>query len=364
MRRAVWLYLLFSLAAFGQDCTTYVVVGAFDRTSGDDIDHLKADDFQARMSGRILSVVSAAQNFNSRLLVLMETDGLAKNDKLGDEINLATRIARQAPEGKPVAFGVYAGRAVFTKGFISETEPRARAISDVREEGGSLGKKVALYDSLLHGLELFGPHQPGDTVLLIGDPYDDGSRHSDSDVEKEFLRTGTRFLVVLRQDLSRVSRDFLWNNHEREKEFFSELPRQNRRRLYRFQRAFSRHLCLERVHAGIESAWKSAPASQMEAAVSQPHSRRASKDCSLLPSAVAGVLQCARWSKINAPREGRVVISGTVVLISLLRPRVVRERPVPALLPSVCGPLPGAWHGLQRAWPAWPRSLSRCPPVR
>lgn len=224
MRRAVWLYLLFSLAAFGQDCTTYVIVGAFDRTSGDDIDHLKADDFQARMSGRILSVVSAAQNFNSRLLVLMETDGLAKNDKLGDEINLATRIARQAPEGKPVAFGVYAGRAVFTKGFISETEPRARAISDVREEGGSLGKKVALYDSLLHGLELFGPHQPGDTVLLIGDPYDDGSRHSDSDVEKEFLRTGTRFLVVLRQDLSRVSRDFLWNNHEREKEFFSELP--------------------------------------------------------------------------------------------------------------------------------------------
>ncbi|MGH9565234.1 MAG: hypothetical protein ACRD4F_01715 [Candidatus Angelobacter sp.] len=193
MRRAVWLSLLFSLAAFGQDCTTYVIVGAFDRTSGDDIDHLRADDFQARVSGTTLPIVSAVQNFNSRLLVLIETDGLAKDDKLVNELNLATRIARQAPEGKPVAFGVYAGRAVFTNGFISETEQRARAISNVREEGDSLGKKVTLYDSLLHGLKLFGPHQPGDTVLLIGDPYDDGSRHSDSDVEKSFYGPGHAF---------------------------------------------------------------------------------------------------------------------------------------------------------------------------
>lgn len=226
MRQILWvslLLLLSSLFAVGQNCTTYIVVGAFDRHSGDDIDDLKPSDFQARMSGASLSVVSAAQNFSSRLVILMETDGADRSVKLEDVENLATRLARELPQGKPVAFGAFAKRAVFTRGFSSDQQERSTAINEIREEANTLGKEVSLFDSLHQALELFGPHRPGDTILLIADPYDDNSRHSASDIEKELLRSGTRLLVMLRQNLSRVSRDFLWKSHDREKQFFTDM---------------------------------------------------------------------------------------------------------------------------------------------
>ncbi len=226
MRQILWVSLLCflsSLLAVAQNCTTYVVVGAFDRKSGDDIDDLKPSDFQARMKGVALPIVSAAQDFSSRLVILMETDGMDRNAKLEDVENLATRLARELPQGKPVAFGAFANRAVFTRGFISEQQERSTAISEIREEANTLGKEVSLFDSLHQALELFGPHRPGDTILLIADPYDDSSRRSAGDIEKELLRSGTRLLVMLRQRLSHVSRDFLWKSHDREKEFFSDM---------------------------------------------------------------------------------------------------------------------------------------------
>lgn len=223
MRLILWISLLFlSSFAAGQNCTSYVVVGAFDRGSGDDIDNLRPDDFQARMNGANLPVVSVAQNFSTRLLILVETDG-TQREKIEDVVNLVTRLAGQMPQGKPVAFGAFASRAIFTKNFNVDAEERSTAINEIREESSSLGKNVSLFDSLHQALAMFGEHRPGDTILLIGDPYDDNSRHSASDIEKELLHSGTRLLVMLREHLSRVSRDFLWKSHEREKQFFSDM---------------------------------------------------------------------------------------------------------------------------------------------
>lgn len=225
MHRILWivLFMLLPIIALGQSCTTYVVVGAFDRKSGDDIDDLKPEDFQARMKNAALPVVSAAQDFSSRLVILMETDGMDGNTKLEDVENLSTRLARELPRGKPVAFGAFARRAIFTRGFISDQTERGAAISEIREEADSLGKDVSLFDSLHQALELFGPHRPGDTILLIADPYDDNSHRSAGELEKELLASGTRLLVMLRQRLSHVSRDFLWSSHDREKQFFSDM---------------------------------------------------------------------------------------------------------------------------------------------
>ena len=151
---------------------------------------------------------------------MLETDD-ANDPKISDVIESTIRMARQAPEGQPVAFGVYADKAVFTKEFISDPEKRAKAMNGVIEEAGSLGKRVALFDALHQALQLFGEHQPGDTVLLVGSPYDDKSNHSLGEVEKEFLATGTRLMAMLRRPMSRVARgDFLLNSHEPEKALF------------------------------------------------------------------------------------------------------------------------------------------------
>ncbi|HET9181103.1 MAG TPA: hypothetical protein VFP59_03140 [Candidatus Angelobacter sp.] len=225
MRRALWLLLLLvSSFAAAQECTTYVVVPVVDHKTGEEIDNLKMGDFTAKSGHISLPIVSAEHKFSNRLLVLLETDGIASSDKLDHEIKTMTQLARQAPDGRPVAFGIYADRAVFSKDFSSDEKQRTTEINEIIEEAGELsGKHVVLFDTLLQALARFGPHQAGDTILLVGDPYDDNSHHSADDVEKEFLRSGIRLTIMLRQPLSGVSRDFMWSTHDREKQMFDLL---------------------------------------------------------------------------------------------------------------------------------------------
>jgi hypothetical protein len=224
MRSSLWLFVLFlSTWAASQECTTFVVVAALDHETGEELDTLQSQDFHISIGSKPVEIISATRPFNNRLLILVETDGAADSDKLADTVELITRFAREAPEGKPIAFGAYADRAVFTKGFLSDPKERGTAINTVIDEAGSLGKRVALMDSLHKALSLFGRHQAGDTVLLVADPFDDYSKESIGDIEKEFLASGTRLSVMLRQQMSRVARDFLWTSHEREKKLLENL---------------------------------------------------------------------------------------------------------------------------------------------
>jgi hypothetical protein len=199
--------------ASAQECTSYVVVSAFDRKTGDDIGDLNAGDFQALLGKRDVAVVSATQKFTDRLLVLLQTDG-TNNDRIEEVVDLATRMARQAPEGKQLAFGVFVKKSAFTKGFITEQKSRALAISGLREDEPNLGKQVHLYNALHEALKVFGRHQPGDSVLVITDGYDDGSEHSGEEVKNEYVNSGTRLFVSLRRTPSRVSGNFTWTSPE------------------------------------------------------------------------------------------------------------------------------------------------------
>jgi hypothetical protein len=207
------VFCLLPAPATGQECTSYVVVSAYDRKTGDDIANLNAGDFQALLGKRDAAVVSATPKFTDRLLVLLQTDG-TNNDRIEEVVSLATRMARQAPEGKPLAFGVFVKRSAFTQGFITDPKSRALAISGLAEEEPALGKQVHLYNALHQALKVFGPHQPGDAVLVITDGYDDGSDHSGLEVQKEFLNSGTRLFVALRRTPSRVSGNFMWTSPE------------------------------------------------------------------------------------------------------------------------------------------------------
>jgi hypothetical protein len=219
MRRLVIVAfaLLLSSPGVAQECTVTVLASFYDQLTKNEIETLKTQDIEVKINGKKLPVVSASRDFNNRLLILLETEGSAKNEKLADLVSTVTQQARQAPEGKPVAFGVFAEKASFTKGFSSEAEMRSAAINEVVESAPPLGKRVALWDALHEALALFGPHQPGDTVLLVGDPYDDSSHRSPESVEKEFIANGTRLFMMRRTQGSRVERDFLWQSHDLEK---------------------------------------------------------------------------------------------------------------------------------------------------
>ena len=211
--RLLLLLLVSSFWAVGQSCTSYTVVGAVDRKTGDDIANLNSADFEAKLGNEHLAITSVTQNFSNRLLVLLETDG-TNSDRIEEVVSLATRLAREAPEGRQLAFGAFAQRSLFTRGFSGDPAERARQISAVIEEAPTLGKRIAIYEALHNALALFGMHEPGDTVLVVADGYDDGSEHSGDSVEKEFVSTGTRLLVMLRQTPSHVMGNFMWRNPE------------------------------------------------------------------------------------------------------------------------------------------------------
>jgi hypothetical protein len=223
MRQVLFLgaLLLLGTVAFCQDCTTSVVVNVFDDRLRVDVQNLQAEDFRARVGDMPITVVNSQQDYNSRLLVLVGVNGTAKNEKLEDRVETITLMAKEAPEGRPVAFGMYADKTVMTEDFITDPKKRARQIDSVVEDAHSLGKRVALFDALHEALKLFGQHQPGDTILLVGSPYDDKSDHSVGEIEKEFLASGTRLMAMDRETMSRVdSPDFAFNTHAAEKSLF------------------------------------------------------------------------------------------------------------------------------------------------
>jgi hypothetical protein len=230
MDRGLLAFLFMALAtgwAAGQECTATVLVSFYDQLTTSEIQSLTSDDIQVRMSGANLPVLSASRDFHNRLLILLQTEGAGKNEKLEELVEQVTQQARTAPEGKPVAFGIFAEKALFTKEFLADPDKRTAAVNGVIEEIGSLGgKRVALWDALHQALEQFGPHQPGDTILLIGDPYDDASHHSAHQVEKEFLSRETRFFMMRRLHASRVDRDFMWSTHELEKSTLDRLTQE------------------------------------------------------------------------------------------------------------------------------------------
>jgi hypothetical protein len=213
----VFFVLLLPSWAAAQECTVTVLASFYDQLTKDEIETLKTEDFVVKIDGRTLPVQSASRDFHNRLLILLETEGSAKNEKLAELVDTITLQARQAPDGDPVAFGIFAGKSLFTKEFLADPEKRAKAVNAVIEEAGSMGKDLALWDALHQALAVFGPHQPGDTILLIGDPYDNASHHSAESVEKEFIANGTRLFMMRRMQGSRVDRDFLWRAHELEK---------------------------------------------------------------------------------------------------------------------------------------------------
>jgi hypothetical protein len=213
---------LLSLPAFAQDCTTYVLVAAYDKRSGDTVENLKGDDFEARVNGKEIPILNATQDYSNRLLVLLETDS-RRYDRVDEAVELATKLARSTPAGRSMAFGVFAKRSVFTEGFIEDDKKRSRAISAVIEEADTLGNSVATYNALHKALAMFGQHQPGDTVVLIGDGYDIDSNRSGREVEREYMANGTRLVMMFRQQPSHVMGDFAWNPPERDRAILQEM---------------------------------------------------------------------------------------------------------------------------------------------
>jgi len=215
MLRASFFLLVFSASlAFAQNCTTYVVVDTFDGKTGQGIDDLKAGNFLAKTGGVSLPVVSAAQNFDNRVLVLLQKSVSPDKPKMQEQMREMADLVRQAPAGRAIAFGVFAEKAFISSQFSTDPEKRTMAVDAVLAQAAQLpGKTSTVYDSLHQALAAFGPHQPGDTILLMSDGVDHTSKRNPSDLNKEFTDKGVRLLVVVQSGLPVNFANYFPENH-------------------------------------------------------------------------------------------------------------------------------------------------------
>jgi len=204
MLRALCAFTFFIASSLlAQNCSTYAVVDPFDGKTSHGIDGLKSENFEAKAGSLSLPIVSAAQNFNSRVLVLLQIGTSPEQQRIQTEAREIADVVRAAPTGRAIAFGVFAEKTFISREFAADPRKRSAVVDEVLAQTAQLrGKTSAVYDSLHEALAAFGPHQPGDTILLMGDGVDHSSKRNPSDLEKEFLASGTRLLVVIEPDVT------------------------------------------------------------------------------------------------------------------------------------------------------------------
>ena len=204
MVRALFsLSLFFATSLFAQTCTTYAVVDPFNSKTTFGIDGLKAENFEAKAGSLSLPITSAKQGFNSRVLVLLQIGASPEQEAMQKEARRIADLVRDAPFGRPVGFGIFAEKTFISREFPTDPQKRAAAVNEVLAQAAQLrGKTSAVYDSLHEALATFGPHQAGDAILLMGDGVDYSSKRNPSDLEKEFLASGTRLMVVIEPDVT------------------------------------------------------------------------------------------------------------------------------------------------------------------
>jgi hypothetical protein len=223
LRAAISLLVFSASLAFAQNCTTYVVVDTFDGKTGQGIDDLKAGNFLAKSGSVSLPVVSAAQNFDNRVLVLLQKSVSPDKPKMQEQMREMADLVRQAPAGRAIAFGVFAEKALISSKFSTDPEKRTMAVDAVLAQAAEIpGKTSTVYDSLHQALAAFGPHEPGDTILLMSDGEDHTSKRNPTDLTREFTEKGTRLLVVVESGLPLNLTNYFPQNHpELEKAFLS-----------------------------------------------------------------------------------------------------------------------------------------------
>jgi hypothetical protein len=185
--------LLAASLASAQQCATEVAVNAFDSHTKDFLFGLTPDDFAATAGHLKLRVAAVKPVFRNRVLVLLDAGSNPDNGSLEKMADLVG----EAPPGMPVAFGIFAHRAEFTSGFITEPDRLDSSIKNVLAESPKNGKKSDLNNALLEALTRFGPHQAGDTILLVTSGAEHESNRAMRSLQKEFRGRGTRLQLLM-----------------------------------------------------------------------------------------------------------------------------------------------------------------------
>lgn len=191
-----FLVLIASGMLSAQECTTYVPVSAFDAKTRATIRGLSASDFAVRAGNNLLHVSRATPMFHNRVLILVNAGAAGQQEQSPDELKSIAEMASNAPPEMPVAFGIYASHAIFTHGFLTRPADLAFELEDVMEKASALHGTSDTPAALHQALAMFGPHQTGDTILLVARGSQPLPTRRAKELAQDFWRRGVRLVIV------------------------------------------------------------------------------------------------------------------------------------------------------------------------
>ncbi|HEX5433262.1 MAG TPA: hypothetical protein VFY05_03410 [Candidatus Angelobacter sp.] len=185
--------LLAASFASAQQCTAQIAVNAFNSHTKDFLYGLTPEDFDATAGHLQLQVAAVKPVFRNRVLVLLD----AGDNPDKPSLEQMAELVQEAPPGMPVAFGIFAHHAAFAPGFITDPDLLRSAIKHVLAESPTLGQGADLSHALFQALDMFGPHQAGDTILLVTSGAAAESNRTMRRLHNEFRRRGTRLQLLM-----------------------------------------------------------------------------------------------------------------------------------------------------------------------
>lgn len=172
-------------------CLDRTVVASVIDKGGNPVINLQAANFRGQVGGRDVTIVSAEPvPAPRRIAILMDTSG-SMLDNLPVAKAVALDVLSAAPQSQ-VALVTFADKVEVRVGFTQSSSQIADALKAVTP-----GKRTALRDALIAGLQLLDPPGPDDLVFLITDGGNNLGKTTDAQLNKVLRTTHARILVFM-----------------------------------------------------------------------------------------------------------------------------------------------------------------------
>ena len=178
-----------------------MVVSVRDR-DGQPLHGLNPANFHGSMHGRPVRISSVeAGPAVRRIVVLLDSSGsmTVPAEKWRLARLLAGDIVAHASASSQLALVTFSGEIRGIEGFSvgrSALLDKIRKIDDPQQQGGPTG----IADAIAKALDLLSPAQPGDSIYLITDGYDNHSKHKPRQLRDALTTSGTRLFAFLLMD--------------------------------------------------------------------------------------------------------------------------------------------------------------------
>jgi hypothetical protein len=206
---AVLLFLpgIFFRTATAQTCEVTVPATIVDAQTGIFIPSITPAMLHAKIGKSFFPVSSVERIKTFRILLLLDASGSMTYDSSHDpKVDTVQRIKElldenlwALPPGLEVGFGLFNKVAVFGNEFTLDPGRLHHLIPETTARLKRPGNgPTAILDAIHEALSQFGSVRPGDTILLITDGGENGSKKVlERNLAKELSRKGVRLFVVL-----------------------------------------------------------------------------------------------------------------------------------------------------------------------